>query len=64
MRIRQYHVNTKARCGPMKYILMHREIPVLEMELDSITGGITALGRLFEPERVPVGISVNMDTTR
>ncbi len=45
----------------MKYILMHREIPVLEMELDSITGGITVLGRLFEPERVPVGITVNMD---
>lgn len=45
----------------MKYILMHREIPVLEMELDGITGGITALGKLFEPERVPVGVSIDMD---
>jgi hypothetical protein len=45
----------------VKYVLMHREIPVLEMELDEITGGITALGRLFEPERVPVGIAADMD---
>ena len=41
----------------MKYILMHKERPVLEMELDEITGGISEIGRLYEPERVPVGIA-------
>jgi len=42
----------------MRYILMHKEHPVLEMELDEITGGITQLGKLLTPERVPVGIAV------
>ena len=41
----------------MEYILMHKERPVLEMELDEITGGISEIGKLYEPERVPIGIA-------
>jgi hypothetical protein len=36
---------------------MHKEHPVLTMELDEITGGITQTGKLHAPERVPVGIA-------
>jgi hypothetical protein len=43
----------------MQYILMHKENPVLEMELDEITGGIIALGKLYDPARLPVGITMD-----
>ena len=46
----------------MRYILMHKEHPVLEMELDGITGGITEIGKLYSQERVPIGISLAEDT--
>jgi hypothetical protein len=41
----------------MRYILMHKEHPVLTMELDEITGGVTQTGKLHTPERIPVGIA-------
>jgi len=42
----------------MRYTLMHKEQPVLEMILDEITGGISEIAKLHAPEHVPVGISV------
>ncbi len=41
----------------MNYDLMHKEQPVLSMELDEVTGGILSLGEVFSPEHIPVGIS-------
>lgn len=41
----------------MNYLLMHRDQPVLEMELDEMTGCVSAVGALFAPERVPVGVA-------
>jgi hypothetical protein len=41
---------------PMKYILMHKTIPVLSMEIDGETGTIIGLGELHAPEHLPVGI--------
>jgi hypothetical protein len=40
----------------MNYVLMHKTIPVLLMELDEGTGTVAAIGEVFEPKRVPVGI--------
>ena len=42
----------------MRYILSHKAIPVLQIELDEITGVIVGMGELYAPERLPVGISV------
>ncbi len=38
----------------MKYILMHREIPVAELELDELSH-VTAIGQVFHLEHFPVG---------
>lgn len=40
------------------YILMHREIPVVQIWLDSETGEIRKIGEIYEVQHVPVGISV------
>ena len=42
----------------MKYRLMHKTIPVLQMDLDEVTGAVAAAGEIFAPDRVPVGIAV------
>ena len=47
---------------PMKYVLSHRTIPVLTMELDEGTGTIIGLGELHAPERLPVGVSYTGNT--
>jgi hypothetical protein len=39
----------------MKYMLMHKDKPVLSMELDEGTGTIISLYEVFEPNHVPVG---------
>ena len=41
----------------MKYVLSHKNIPVLTMELDEGTGTIIGLGELHAPARLPVGVS-------
>lgn len=40
------------------YILMHKDIPVAEIRLDSVTASVSAVGELFAPVHVPVGIPV------
>lgn len=40
----------------MEYLLMHKANPVLLMELDEDTGTIAAIGDVFAPERVPIGV--------
>ena len=47
----------------MRYILSHKAIPVLQIELDEITGVIVGMGELYAPERLPVGISVTKGAT-
>lgn len=42
----------------MKYMLMHKEIPVCKVELDEATGGIRSIGEMQCPKHLPVGISV------
>lgn len=40
------------------YILMHKDIPVAEIRLDSVTTSVSAVGEIFTPAHVPVGIPV------
>ncbi len=42
--------------GKMKYLLMHGSKAVMEITIDEITGGITEIGKIYEPEHLPVGI--------
>lgn len=41
-----------------KYILIHKNLSVAELELDEVTGIILAVGEVYEKEHVPVGIPV------
>lgn len=40
------------------YTLMHKNVPVAELELDTSSGAIASVGTLYDEARVPVGISV------
>jgi len=40
----------------MKYVLSHKEHPVLTMEIDEASGAISEIGELHSPERVPIGV--------
>ena len=42
----------------MKCKLMHKRIGVAELLLDDTTGFIQKIGRVFQPEHLPVGVSV------
>lgn len=40
------------------YILMHKDIPVIEIKLDSVSGIILAVGEVYQEAHLPVGVSV------
>ena len=42
----------------LKCTLMHKRIPVAEMELDDATGFIQKIGTVYAPEHLPVGIPI------
>ena len=42
----------------MKCNLMHKRIAVAELLLDDTTGFIQKIDRVFQPEHLPVGVSV------
>lgn len=42
----------------MNCTLMHKRIPVIELELDGVTGYILKTGKIYAPEHLPVGIPV------
>lgn len=44
--------------GMKKYILMHKNISVTDMELDEATCSVSAVGHVYSEAHVPVGISV------
>jgi hypothetical protein len=41
-----------------KYTLMHKNIAVVDLKLDPVTGTITSIGDIHEENHVPVGIRV------
>jgi len=46
----------------MKYLLMHRETVVLELDMDPESGYIRKTGKLHAPEHLPVGIPIHRGT--
>ena len=42
----------------MNYTLMHKDIPVVALELDEATGAVLKIGEAYHAEHLPVGISV------
>ena len=45
-----------------QYMLMHKNIPVFTMGLDSASGAIVSIGTVYEATHVPVGIPVKKGT--
>lgn len=41
-----------------KYTLMHKNVPVAEIELDNASCSVSAIGEIYDESRVPVGIAV------
>ncbi|SDZ20358.1 hypothetical protein SAMN05421736_107183 [Evansella caseinilytica] len=41
-----------------KFVLKHKNVPVVELELDEATGAISAIGHVYDERHVPVGIPV------
>lgn len=41
-----------------KYVLMHKDVPVVEIELDNASCSVSAIGEIYEPAHVPVGVPV------
>ena len=50
--------DVKGGSGSMKCVLMHKRIPVAELEIDGSSGLIRKIGTLFDGTRLPVGIPV------
>lgn len=42
----------------INYLLMHKETPVVELCIDSKTGTISKIGKIRNPEHIPIGIPV------
>ena len=40
----------------MNYTLMHKELPVTDMELDETTAAVLKIGQVYHPEHLPVGV--------
>lgn len=45
----------------MTYILMHKNIPVIELSLDEATGSIQGLGTVYHSAHLPVGIPIRQN---
>ena len=45
----------------MRYVLMHKNISVVDIELDDATSHISTVGNVYSLEHVPVGIQVKKD---
>ena len=41
-----------------KYILMHKDIPVVPLEIDEASGVISTIGEVYEEKHIPLGITV------
>ena len=48
--------------GLKKYMLMHKNIPVADIELDTVSGAVFSVGPVWEAAHVPVGIPVKSGT--
>lgn len=43
----------------MKYILMHKDIPVCEIEITDASFSIENVSKIYNPEHIPLGLSEN-----
>ena len=41
----------------MKYVFIHKRIPVADIEIDEATGSIQKIGKVYAPEHLPLGIT-------
>ena len=44
--------------NPMNYTLMHKELPVADMELDETTAAVLKIGQVHHSEHLPVGVGI------
>ncbi len=39
----------------MEYTLMHKNVPVLDFDLDELTSSVHKIGTVYHPEHLPMG---------
>ena len=44
--------------GQLKCVLMHKSVPVAQIELDDVSGFIQKIDTVFAPEHLPVGVAI------
>lgn len=45
----------------MRYTLMHKEIPVLDMDLDEATSSVQKIAAVYQPRHLPLGTGAKKD---
>ena len=50
------NIGRRKRGAPMKYLLMHKNIEVADIDIDDVLGGITSVNEVMRREHFPVGI--------
>ena len=45
----------------MRYTLMHKEIPVLDMDLDEATSSVQKIAAVYQPRHLPLGTGTKKD---
>ena len=56
--LKKSHSNEKGGANKMECMLMHKRIPVAEVEIDSDSGMIQKIGTIYNAVHLPVGVPV------
>lgn len=57
-----YNFREEIEVNVMKCLLMHKRIPVADIELDDATGFVRRLGEIYAPKHMPIGIPIKNKT--
>ena len=56
--LRKKPTSAHKEVAPMKCVLMHKKIPVAQIELDDVSGFIQKIDTVYAPEHLPVGVVI------
>jgi hypothetical protein len=43
----------------LNYTLMHKSVPIVELDIDEVTGSILKIGEIYNLEHLPIGITIS-----
>ena len=57
----KYRYHRAKGAAAMRYTLMHKEIPVLDMDLDEATSSVQKIAAVYQPRHLPLGTGTKKD---